>query len=130
MSKSIIDMERELASKKELLKKLKTKKAAILKRLKSTDRQISSVMGRGRKRIARRGRPAKQRTKRRSSLVLSDVMVKVMKGKGSLKVADVAKSVVKAGYKTRSKTFGNIVSHTLKKDERFTKVRRGLYKLK
>jgi hypothetical protein len=47
-----------------------------------------------------------------------------------VRVGDAAKMDLGAGYKTTSKQFGNIVSQILATDDRFRKVRRGLFRLK
>jgi len=68
------------------------------------------------------------RPAREGSLVSE--LVDALGAKGKLTIAEAADAVLAAGYKSKSKDFGNIVSMTLSKDKRFRRVRRGVYALK
>jgi hypothetical protein len=76
-----------------------------------------------RKRARRMLKPARKGS-------LTSVLEKAFGRKGKLTVAEAAKAVVRAGYRSKSKDFGNIVSMALAKDKRFRRVRRGLYALR
>ncbi|MHC4065769.1 MAG: HTH domain-containing protein [Planctomycetota bacterium] len=75
---------------------------------------------RRRRRRARRGvRPGS----------LKDLIVKVLRGKGGpMRAAEIARSVKKAGYKTKSKNLPNMVSNALGTMAGVRKVARGVYR--
>jgi hypothetical protein len=52
-----------------------------------------------------------------------------MKKKDGMAVKDLAEAVQKLGYKTTSKNFANVITVFAGKDNRFERVRRGVYKL-
>jgi hypothetical protein len=81
-----------------------------------------------RKRGGRRkaGRRAAKRARAGS---LSNTLAEALKGKGKCTVAQAAEAAFKAGYRSKSKDFANIVSMALAKDKRFRRVRRGVYAL-
>lgn len=128
MAKAIADLRRELEAKEAQLKELRARRRRIAGQLEVLDRRITAVSGtrprppRGKKAIAV---PPRTRAKGRQSL--SDVLATVLRGKGSVKVAEAAKLALAAGYQTSSSQFGNIVSQTLTSDKRFRKVARGVY---
>lgn len=84
----------------------------------------------GRKAAKKAGKAAGKRGPRKGGASLGDVMAKVLAGKGGVKVAAVVKMVLAAGYKTKSANFAGQVSQCLRLDERFRKVRRGVFALK
>ena len=61
---------------------------------------------------------------------LNSKLSEVLKAKGKCTVTEAAEAVLKAGYKSKSKDFANIVSMALSKDKRFRRVRRGVYALR
>ena len=61
---------------------------------------------------------------------LSSTLAEALKTKGELTIPEAAEAVLAAGYMSKSKDFGNLVSMTLSKDKRFRRVRRGVYALK
>jgi hypothetical protein len=75
----------------------------------------------------KRGRRA-QRAPRRGSL--ASTLVKVLRSKGKLSVAEAAEAAKTAGYKSKSKDLQNIVGMTLSQGKQFRRVRRGVYALK
>ena len=133
---SIIGLRKALAAKERQLTTLQTQRQKIAKQLASIDDEIAALGGepvKG-KRKARRKASKKivakrvKRTKRGQSL--ADVLAEVLVGKGNVKVAEAAKLAVGAGYKSKSRQFGNVVSQTLSVDKRFKKIARGVYVLK
>ncbi len=61
---------------------------------------------------------------------LSSTLAEAIKAKGKLTIAEAAEAALAAGYKSKSKDFGNLVSMTLSKDRRFRRVRRGVYRVR
>lgn len=135
MAKSISDLKKELVTKERMLQKLSAKRDRLADKLSEADKRIAVLLGRGKRGPAagrgKKGRRGRKRGRkgRRSAGSLGSILEQVMRGKGSIKVKDAVEMVLAAGYKTKSKQFGNIVSQTLKADKRFRRVRRGLYKV-
>lgn len=132
MAKTIATLRTELKAKEGKLKKLRAEKREITGRLKALDGRISALKGAGpgpapvrKKKTAPAGRRGRGKNRRS----LGDVLAAVLKGKGSVKVAQAAELALGAGYKTASKQFGNIVSQALSDDKRFKKLGRGVYVL-
>jgi chromosome segregation ATPase len=130
MPKTIAQLQKELVAKEEQLERLQAARKKLASHMEKLDREIAALCGKQavKKRRARRVKRAGRRA--RSGGSLGDVLAQVLKGKGSVRVGDAAKMALEAGYKTTSKQFGNIVSQALATDERFKRVRRGLFKLK
>lgn len=83
-------------------------------------------------RRARKARPAGRRAARgrpRNASSLAPMLAKVMAGR-QMSVQDAAAAVVKAGYKTGSKTFGIQVNQALINSGLFKRVSRGVYSAK
>lgn len=127
--KTIAQLRKELAAKEKQLEKLHAKRHKLVSQLETVDRQISSLTGKttGGKPAIKKAKKARKRSTRGTSL--ADVLATVLKGKGGVRVTDAAKMARDAGYQTKSKQFANVVSTTLKTDDRFRKVRRGVYRL-
>ena len=129
-TKTIADLRKELVAKEARLQRLKAARDRLASQLGKLDREIAALSGqaavrKGRNRPVKR--PAMPKKGRHS---LGDILAQMLKDKGSVRVADAAKMALDAGYKTTSKQFGNIVSQTFAVDDRFRKVRRGLFRLK
>lgn len=130
MAKTIGELRNELKAKKGQLNQLRARRGKIVGRLRALDGQIAALRGAaprrptGKKAVAPAG-PA--RTKKKQSL--SDVLAAVLTGRGPVKVAQAAQLALRAGYKTASSQFGNIVSQSLSDDKRFRKLSRGVYAL-
>lgn len=60
---------------------------------------------------------------------LAELLAGILKKDKPMKVADIAASAKKAGYKTNARNFSTIVNQTLLKDERFKSTGRGYYVL-
>jgi hypothetical protein len=129
-TRTIAHLRNELAAKEKQLQGLQATRKKLASQVERLDREIAALCGKPavRKTRAKRVKPAVKRAKGGPSL--SDVLAQVLKGKGSVRVGDAGKMALEAGYKTTSKQFGNIVSHILATDDRFRKVRRGLFRLK
>jgi hypothetical protein len=128
MAKSISELRGELATKERLLQKLEAKRGKLAVQLSKTDKQITALLGKTSRAIISAG-AKRMRKGRKAAVSLGDILERALKGKGSIRVKDVANMALEAGYKTKSKHFDNIVSQTLKADKRFRRVRRGIYKL-
>ena len=83
----------------------------------------------GRKKAGRR-KAARKAVRPARAGSLSSALVEALKARGKLTIAEAADAVLAAGYKSKSKDFRNIVSMMLSKDNRFRRVRRGVYALK
>ena len=134
--KTIAELRREIAVREKRLAQLQNQRKGLAKRLAGLDREIVALSGEavvqrpsGRKK-ASRTIAAKRAGHPRRGASLGDVLANVMAGAGNVKVADAAKTALKAGYKTKSSQFGNIVSQALSTDKRFEKISRGIYALK
>jgi len=131
-TRSIAELHKELAAKEGQLAKLRAQRGKLARQLTGIEREIAVLDGRPVK-IKRKGRKKVAARKGRRARVgpsLADVRARVMAGKGNVKVAEAAKLARKAGYKSKSGQFGNIVSQTLSGDGRFKKIARGVYALK
>ena len=139
MAKTIVELRDELALRERELLQLQARRESLAAELAEVDRGIESLLGAPRR--GRVGRPPKvaampaergmrrRRGRPRSEHSLPEMLASVLEGKGPVKVADALKMVLKAGYKTRSDRFGNIVSQTLAGNSRFRKISRGVYEL-
>ena len=83
-----------------------------------------------RRRKAGRRKAARRVVRRARAGSLSSTLAEALKAKGKWTVAEAAEAALAAGYKSKSKDFGNIVSMLLSKDKRFRRVRRGIYALR
>jgi len=141
-TKTISELQKELAAKQSQVKQLQSSRSVLETQLAVIDRQIAALMGAGRaaratkkkkaakKKVSKR-KVAKKKAKRaQNKQSLADVLLQVLKGKNGVKVADATKLVLAEGYKSASKQFQTIVNQTLLRDKRFRKAGRGVYKLK
>ncbi len=123
--KSIPEIQKELEDKKKTLTKLRAERRDLQKRLAAVDRKISSISGSRHSTKAAAGR----KPRRRRGKPLADYIANVLKKSGKpMRTKDIAAAVRKAGYKSKSKDFYNIVATTLR-DDRFKRVSRGSYTL-
>ena len=134
-TKTIAELRRELATRNRQLDKLKTQRSQVARQLAAVDRKIAALEGEPVSVSPKRAKKAGKRTAKRAGRAgrrksLPDVLAEAMAGKGKVKVAEAAKLVVAAGYKSKSAQFGNIVSQALSSDPRFRKVSRGIYALR
>ena len=130
-TKTIAELRRELAAREGKLKTLTAKRGRLTAQLSAIDREIAKLGGEGVPDKKGRTKPAPKRRKRaKNKQSLTDVLASVLKGKMGVKVAEVARLALSAGYKSASKQFGNIVSQALTADKRFRKISRGVYALK
>jgi len=142
-TKTIQDIQRELAAKERQLSKLRTEREKLAAGLQAIDRQISALEGgptskrgpvrsprqRRAKKLVRRVRPAARKAARAAGKpltgYLTDIVHKATKG---MRAPDLAAAVLKAGYVTKDKNFKQTVAGTLSKDKRFKRVSRGVYR--
>jgi hypothetical protein len=135
--KSISQLRKELAAKERELGKLRSRRSKLAGRLDSIDKKIAALGGTSggaavaRKRISRVGRGVRRgrRPKGEAPLVeyIKRVLAKEPKG---IRIKNIVKGVLSAGYKTGSKDFYGIVAPTLRDMPEVKKVSRGVYKLK
>jgi hypothetical protein len=124
-----------LADRQSQIDELRDQKAQLQKQIGALDRQIRKIGGYG---SAHRGRPGKpgrpaavvHRRRGKNAKNLADTIQDVLASGSSTSVGDIATAAQKAGYKTKSPHFRNIVNQTLIKDKRFVSTGRGMYKLK
>ena len=124
----------------DLKKEIVRRQKALPKLIQERDqlgRQIAELEALGAVKVAvKRGRKARgrkilrrvQQASRPGSL--SSKLVEVLQDKKSLSLSEVIQAVLAAGYKTKSKNFATIVGNTMAKDNRFRRVRKGVYALK
>jgi septal ring factor EnvC (AmiA/AmiB activator) len=129
-TRSIQEIQKELEAKQKQVASLRAKRNKLSSQLATVEKQISRLTGGApAKRAAkpRRGKKARRRRARGKPLVayIEEVLAGHPKG---MRAKDVAAAVAKAGYKSRSKDFYNIVAATLR-DKRFKRLSRGVYAL-
>ena len=124
----------------ELKKEIVRRQRALPKLIAARDtlnRLIAELEGLGgaRPTAVARGKPGRRKAARRvvkpaRAGSLSSALAEAIKAKGKLTIPEATEAVLAAGYKSKAKDFGNLVSMTLSKDKRFRRVRRGVYALK
>ncbi|OPX24536.1 MAG: hypothetical protein B1H04_01860 [Planctomycetales bacterium 4484_123] len=129
--KSISQLRSELAAKERQLATLRARRTRLAKELQSVERRIAVLEGqpasrRGGKKVTRKRVVRRRATGKPLAAYISQVLAKAKNG---LSVTQVVKAVTAAGYKSHSKDFYAIVAKTLLTDERFQRVKRGVYKL-
>lgn len=135
-TKTITQLQKELAAKQTLVKRLLSRRSVLDTQLAAVDRQIAALTGAGGAAKAKKTRAGKKKTTKRkvrrakNKQSLADVLVQVLKGEKGVKIPVAVKLVLAAGYKSTSKQFQAIVNQTLLRDKRFRKVARGQYALK
>lgn len=129
-TRTIAHLRKELGAKEKELQRLQATRKKLASQVWKLDREIAALCGEPAVRKVRTKRVKRAIKRTKGGRSLGDVLAQVLKGKGSVRVGDAAKMALGAGYKTNSKQFGNIVSHILATDDRFRKVRRGLFRLK
>jgi len=129
--KSIAELRRELRAKEKALQALESRRSKLADELNAIDRQIAALVGATRRARASRLVPAGRPRRRATGKPLVEYVESVLKGsKDGMRVKDIVAAVVDAGYKSHSKDFYNIVAATVREESRFTRVGRGVYKLK
>ena len=147
-TKSIAELEAEVAAKKAHLVRLQAQRTDVAKHLESLDGEIAVLVGRtvapkrragkkaAKKAVVKKGTVkkgvakkavAKRKTRPKKGRSLADVLAKALVGKGTVKVSEAAKLALAAGYRSTSNKFGNMTSQALVSDKRFRKIARGLY---
>ena len=124
------DLRKEIARRQRKLPALIAARDAL-------NRQLAELEGLGnakaaavRRKKAGRRRAARKVVKPAREGSLSSILAEALGAKGKLTVAEATEAALAAGYKSKSRNFGNLVSMTLSKDKRFRRVRRGVYALK
>ena len=136
--KSIEDLRRELRVKEARVGRLESRRQKLLGRLLRMDREIAALGGaalsagngrrRGRKPKAVMGRPGRRR--RATGKPLTEYLREVLaKRPDGMRAKDIMPAVRKAGYKSHSKDFYGIVAATLRDEDNFKRISRGVYKL-
>jgi septal ring factor EnvC (AmiA/AmiB activator) len=129
-TRTIAHLRKELGAKEKELQRLQATRKKLASQVGKLDREIAALCGKPAVRKVRTKRVKRAIKRTKGGRSLGDVLAQVLKGKGSVRVGDAAKMALGAGYKTTSKQFGNIVSQILATDDRFRRVRRGLFRLK
>ncbi len=143
-TKSIPELRKELKAKTKRLTALNLQRRKLATRLAAVERKIGTLTSgpqrrvrkrKARKKVTRKVRKGKKasRAKRgkrgRAGKPLAECIRGVLgKAKGGMRAKDVAAAVLKAGYRTKDKTFNKTVAKTLASDKRFKRVKRGVYK--
>ncbi len=127
--KSISDLRAELASKEKQLATLESRRSALVRELDKVDRVIASLSGKaGAVRVVKATGKVATTRRRATGKPLAAYITDALKSvKGGLSVTNVVKAVTKAGYKSHSKDFYAIVAKTLLTDDRFKRIKRGIY---
>jgi len=135
-TKSIAELAAELKTKKKSLSKLRAQRGKIAARLAEVDREIASLTGKaagGRKRRRKAAAPRRGKRPRKRATgkpLVEYIKAALAKSAQGMRVRDVAKAAKQAGYPTRSKDFYGMVATALRDPKLFTRVARGVYKLK
>ena len=127
---SVADLERMLSTRKTQLDSLRRKRERLLKELETTERQINELEGRrhgGTTAVMRerfRNRPRNEKSLRAH---VFDILSENKKG---LTLKDLADEILKAGYKTNSTNFKNVLYQCVYNSDRVTHdAKSGMYKL-
>ncbi|NQT11257.1 MAG: hypothetical protein HQ582_00820 [Planctomycetes bacterium] len=136
---SITDLENAIARAEERIAGLEKKRANLLAQVGAVDAEIASLKGEDKPAPtpAAPAPKAKKKSKKRVKAkrgrkgTLVGAIANALKAADSpMKVADIAKAVVKAGYKTKSKNVPNLIREALTRVPRIKKVSRGQYTMK
>ena len=112
---------------------LQEKRGQLAAEIEAVDAELAlfnsgvGVAGTAKTRVRRKTRGRRGRAPGGGSLV--DSLRKVM-GKRTMRIADMVTAVKKAGYRSSSSNFRNVVAHTLSKSKVFKRVGRGQYGVK
>jgi len=156
--KSIDELREELREKEGQVTGLRKQRRALAKELDALDRRINALIGKrrrggkpGPKPGRKPGRAAKKATRRTAKKTakgeakktvrrarerargkpLVEYIREVLAQAGApLRVRDIMTAVSKAGYRSASKDFYNIVAATVRDPKSFQRIKRGVYKLK
>jgi len=134
---TINELRRQLATKERQLARAVSRREKALATLEAIDEEIRALGAkipvakrRKRRKAAGRAKPVARRKGGRRGKPLAEYVVRVLKGaEDGLRVKEIEAAVKKAGYKTRSKDFYGIVAAAVREDDRFKKLRRGVYAL-
>ena len=119
----------EIKRRKNVARKLETKRAKLLKQIQKLDAEIAAAGGSVAAAPAARRSGGGKRVK--NAMKLPDAMVKVMSTDKPMSVTQIADAVAKIGYVSNSSTFNTIIYQTLARESKiFKKVSRGQYALK
>ncbi len=117
---SIAELEHILDDHRHQLHRLARERARLQQRLDDVDRRIHDLHGN-----------AHGAGRLRNEHSLMDTIEVVLGEAGKpIRVSEIARRVLAAGYHTRSSDFRGIVNQTLIKDDRFVSAGHGMYRLK
>jgi len=124
-------LQAELDRRTRQLDHLKAARTALAAKLAGLDKRIAGLWGPGRKvkprKLAkvRKGRGGKPR----GGATLNNKMVEILQAAGGpMKLLDLVRAVQKSDYPSKSKHLRSMISQALRRDRRFKKIRRGVYK--
>jgi hypothetical protein len=117
-----------IAEVESLLKDLRQRKSALLRRRAKMERQLGEI-DRELRRIDGVGGRLLGRPKNAKSLAAT--VHDVLKDAGKpMRVSEIADAAIKAGYRSSSPSFRGIVNQLLIKDKQFVQTQRGFYSLR
>jgi len=108
---SVAQLETLLAEKKDRLETLGRKKASLADQLSSLDKELESLQGSSSAPAPRRPKKSGRRGKRAKNsqslgAVVNGILTETPKG---LSLEDLVANVISSGYKTKAKSFSNVV---------------------
>ena len=138
---SVSQLEKELARKqKALAKAIAARRSSVERELAKVDAELASLGDVPAKPKAKKaGRPAKvakaapkgkakKAGSKRSSMTMADACAKVLKRrKNGASTKEIAETVAKVGYESKSKNLAPMVAQALSDQKRFKRVSRGVY---
>jgi len=132
---SIADLQKALAKAEQRIAALEKKRANLLAQVGKVEAEIAVLRGEGKPTPAPAAPKAKRKgmkkAKRGRKGTLIEAIVNVLKAADSpMKVAEIAKAVVKGGYKTKSKNVPNVIREALTRVPGIKKASRGQYTMK
>ena len=128
---TVEDLQEELKRRQRELPKLQKKRDKLAKQIEEIDKKIEDLGGTPGKTTRRGRKKGSGGTRKRASnkVSLGDAVEQVMSKDTPMSIKETTEKVLATGYQTNSKNFRMIVTQTLSKDDRFTQVERGTYKL-
>jgi len=124
---SLAELGQMIHSRQRDLKKLKTRRKKLQRKLEQFDAAIAKITG-DNFRTARSGRPT---IRGGNSMSLAATIAQVLERSAApMNIADIVRRVEASGYRSSSANFRGLVNMTLVKDNRFKSAGRGLYVLR
>jgi hypothetical protein len=106
------------------MEKLVKQRDDLLQRAADIDKMLN---GHAEKATASTKRTKSKKSSTTRSGSLNDLMSKVLDGGKVMSASELEAAVLKAGYKTKSKSLINIIRQSLNQSDKFVRVQRGMY---